>query len=693
MASTDFERLNIVLAARDREFTRAMERNTRRVERFTRTSNKNLSSTTKNFAMLARGAAALLPALTAGAALAKARQTVATLDEIGKTADRIGLTTDALQELRAAAESAGIGSNTLDMSMQRFGRRIAEARMGTGEAKAVLKELGVELTTAGGAAVPLEDVLGQVADKMSTVAGQTDRNRIAMKLFDTEGVAMVNLLREGSKGMAQMRANAQALGIVVDESLIRQAEGAQTQLDLMGRVIRAQLNTALIELAPLLVGAATTAADFARMIASAANVVSDFLDPQTDLEIATDNLVAAMGDEIRQSQLLEVALNNGITMSEAMARQKLKEAAGRYANVKAIIEENRAQALASDTYGNLVRKIETAQDAMQGLQGSKVDEPARGKAEVYYQLGEDIANWQRERGRLLDVDKRLQDQLARAEQNVKTLEAGVAGASGGVVKLNGGTVTPVDASERKATGGSRGVRKEVKATLPELSNYKDLLDRVNGTFKGAQVEAGDYASVLDRVEHLYKTGQLSAAEYKTAMELVGDEFEEVKATAERMEQATEDMFASIVTGSKSGREALSDLLGTFAQMAAQSAFQGLFGGLFDGVVGAFGGGAKTKIKSFDGGGDTGGGSRSGGLDGKGGYMAMIHPRETVVDHTKGQSAAGGANITVHQSNSFQTDVQQAVRAEMKSYAPQLIEITKSAVADQARRSPSYKRSF
>ena len=47
------------------------------------------------------------------------------------------------------------------------------------------------------------------------------------------------------------------------------------------------------------------------------------------------------------------------------------------------------------------------------------------------------------------------------------------------------------------------------------------------------------------------------------------------------------------------------------------------------------------VSSFDGGGFTGRGSRSGGLDGKGGFMAMLHPNETVVDHTK-----GGAGVTI-----------------------------------------------
>jgi hypothetical protein len=39
--------------------------------------------------------------------------------------------------------------------------------------------------------------------------------------------------------------------------------------------------------------------------------------------------------------------------------------------------------------------------------------------------------------------------------------------------------------------------------------------------------------------------------------------------------------------------------------------------------------------SFEGGGFTGYGSRSGGVDGRGGFPAVLHPNETIIDHTKG----------------------------------------------------------
>jgi hypothetical protein len=44
---------------------------------------------------------------------------------------------------------------------------------------------------------------------------------------------------------------------------------------------------------------------------------------------------------------------------------------------------------------------------------------------------------------------------------------------------------------------------------------------------------------------------------------------------------------------------------------------------------------KAEGRSFAGGGYTGKGSRTGGLDGQGGFMAMMHPQETVIDHTRG----------------------------------------------------------
>jgi hypothetical protein len=75
--------------------------------------------------------------------------------------------------------------------------------------------------------------------------------RLAFKFFDSEGVALVNLLRDGSDGLDEMRERTRDLGIVLDESLVRGAERARTELDKRSQVIsanvtRAALNAALV---------------------------------------------------------------------------------------------------------------------------------------------------------------------------------------------------------------------------------------------------------------------------------------------------------------------------------------------------------------------------------------------------------------------------------------------------------------
>lgn len=81
---------------------------------------------------------------------------------------------------------------------------------------------------------------------------------------------------------------------------------------------------------------------------------------------------------------------------------------------------------------------------------------------------------------------------------------------------------------------------------------------------------------------------------------------------------------------------LADAMAT--QIIGGSAGSGV-GGLFSMLGG---------LLSFDGGGTTGGGARAGGLDGKGGFLSILHPQETVLDHTRNQSAGGSGSITVHQ---------------------------------------------
>jgi hypothetical protein len=87
--------------------------------------------------------------------------------------------------------------------------------------------------------------------------------RLAFKLFDSVGVARVNLLRGGSGALEEMRERARDLGIVLDEHLVRDAERARTELDTLSQVISANLTRAALEAAPVIADLSSWLADVA----------------------------------------------------------------------------------------------------------------------------------------------------------------------------------------------------------------------------------------------------------------------------------------------------------------------------------------------------------------------------------------------------------------------------------------------
>jgi hypothetical protein len=91
---------------------------------------------------------------------------------------------------------------------------------------------------------------------------------------------------------------------------------------------------------------------------------------------------------------------------------------------------------------------------------------------------------------------------------------------------------------------------------------------------------------------------------------------------------------------------------------------------------------------YDGGGYTGDGPRSGGVDGKGGFWAVMHPKETVIDHTKGgmSFAMPAQNVVVKPTVyvnapgvSARTNVSQGANGELR-----LDTIVEQVTAHQSR---------
>lgn len=198
---------------------------------------------------------------------------------------------------------------------------------------------------------------------------------------------------------------------------------------------------------------------------------------------------------------------------------------------------------------------------------------------------------------------------------------------------------------------------------------------------GGDTGASDYQKTLDALkeeieliglnsqarrlqQELQRAGvEINSAEGQAIADLV-EQMHSLQDAADATEESRQRMvsffdslgagLADIVVEGKSAREVLADL---WKQMAADllqsglrealtavfapeqgstSGFLSLLGSFFN-----FGGSAATAsvpVESFDGGGATKKGPRVGGIDGKGGYMAMVHPNEQIVDLTQSEAS-------------------------------------------------------
>ena len=169
--------------------------------------------------------------------------------------------------------------------------------------------------------------------------------------------------------------------------------------------------------------------------------------------------------------------------------------------------------------------------------------------------------------------------------------------------------------------------------LTVYGEERSLQEEINKIVKGLGKERSKYSD--EAIQNIAKEN-LALIQKE---ELYQKAFDNVKTMSDTIENSMGDAFTSILDGTASVEDAFKNMAKTVIDQLLQIIIQ-------QKIVGSFGvGGQKSSglagiiggLLSFDGGGDTGDGPRSGGVDGKGGFMAVVHPNETIIDHTRGQN--------------------------------------------------------
>lgn len=194
---------------------------------------------------------ALVAAVGAGGMGLLIANSLKATDALAKTASKIGTTTESLSALQYAGQLTGVEVNTMNMALQRFTRRTAEAAVGTGEAKGALRELRVDARKLS--RMPLDQQMLTLADAFEDAKTRgVNPLKIAFKLFDSEGAALVNTLALGRDGLTELLGEARALGVVMSSSAAKGVEDANDSLFRMQSLFGGIVKQAVAGLAPAL---------------------------------------------------------------------------------------------------------------------------------------------------------------------------------------------------------------------------------------------------------------------------------------------------------------------------------------------------------------------------------------------------------------------------------------------------------
>jgi len=267
-----------------------------------------------------------------------------------------------------------------------------------------------------------------------------------------------------------------------------------------------------------------------------------------------------------------------------------------------------------------IRKAEAFNDAMNVLTRATLL-PAQG---VVVALANDFIQLGNAMG-MIDTDKQvsflkvelfaLKDMLDKAAESTSFLDGAMDNFNNTFADLETG-LTPLEAAKQRII--------EIEALLEELQGT-DPFEGIKST----------------------KIQVAALADFKSQLEKVDDTMGNIAVNSMK------NFENSIVEGLKTGKFAFEDFAGYVVEQLIRVAIQQLvikrllapFESFFGGFGDMFGSTPATATPSGDGGGYTGFGIRAGGVDGKGGFPAILHPNETVIDHTKGQSM--GSNATVN----------------------------------------------
>lgn len=636
--------------------------------------------------------AAAATVATAAATAALFTRTAQAIDAQAKLAQSLGTTVQSMQILERAGELAGVSMSGIEQATKDLTRRLSQAASGTGPAADALKRLN--LSAGELLAMPLDERVRRINEAIDEFVPAAERAAVAGQLFGEEG--SIAMSRLDSETLRQAAQDVRDFGVAIGEDAANQIERANDALSRINLVFTGMANQLTAALAPA--------------VEMLANAFTDAMRIGTPFRDLLDNIFSRIPAYLASITAFAGFMAGKYVAALVAARVATMTFAGSLVAVRAALIRTGLGAVIV-LLGELIYQVIKASEKVGGfgnllsMLGDIFKAAFDGMITVakswvlrFEAFGKDVeAAWTNV---VVNLAKKWADFLHGIAGGLR----GVPGFDDAALAIEnaaieaGSKVYELSTAYDGAKASAAGLRAEADAMA---GGAFDGLASAVAKFKGALGEATAESDALkESTVELGEAGTTNINAAAGAAENLKSTLSEAqaraKSAAEMIGQKMEDAFMSMVDGTKSADDAFKSMARSIiAELYRIFVVKRITGFITNALGSAFGVPAAAMAPaavSYEGGGYTGRGPRSGGVDGRGGFPAIVHPNETIIDHNKAGSAVGGS-VVVQQTINVSTGVQQTVRNEIKSLMPQIAEGAKQAVVDAKRRGGSYGRAF
>ena len=170
-------------------------------------------------------------------------------DEMDKTSQQIGLSAQSLEELRHAANLAGVGANEMSNSLGKLQKNAFEAATGNKTMAEDFALLGINVRDTNGDIKTADVLFNEFADGIAGLDNETTKVALSMNLMGRSGKKLLPLLNQGSEALEAQRQEARDLGGIFGQDLIKASVDLtdnMARFDFFMRGIKATIATELI---------------------------------------------------------------------------------------------------------------------------------------------------------------------------------------------------------------------------------------------------------------------------------------------------------------------------------------------------------------------------------------------------------------------------------------------------------------